>query len=147
MLQWHNASLSSPLRFKYGQLILQTFTLNLLFNDKAGENCPEYHIWHIGKTLPQLICRLVRNRFLPQHLQLCENGLVTLLVTCFLSQNTRSSYCNNLYFSDKICWKRAWKYLHKKKQLPVFWNVSQSCRLLPNFSHITRPTAAIRTSF
>lgn len=53
--------------------------------------------------LPQLICRLVRKEFLPQHLQLCENNLVTLLVTCFLFNNTGNSYCNNSYFSDKIC--------------------------------------------
>lgn len=99
---------------------------------------------------PQLICGLVRNGLLPQRFQLCANGFVMLFTTWFLSQNATSSCWNNTYYSDKICWKKSMKKIRTSKSNYLFSEmcpspVSQSCRLLTNFSRVTRPTVATRT--
>lgn len=142
MHHFHHSYASNTVNLYFKHLLYICYLMKKPGRTALSTTCGTY-VQHT--LLPQLICGLVRNRFLPQHLQRCRNGLVTSLATRFLAQNTRSSYWNNRYFSDTICWKRAWKNLHKKKQLLVFQSAPQSCSLLPHFSHVTRPTVAIRT--
>lgn len=81
MHHFHHSYASNTLNLYFKHLLYICYLMKNPGRTALSTTCGTY----VHTPLPQLICGLVRNRFLPQGLQLCENGLVMSLETCFLS--------------------------------------------------------------